>query len=231
MDDLSLPSPAELASAFDAEHYALTVHRTDTERAICQKYSKLVRKAPPEYVLAFARKLLFAHGHRWQSYEIIARHKGAFHSLRVNDLEELGQGIDSWWRVDSFARTLSGPAWMAGLIPDDLIVKWAGSSDPWRRRAALVSTVAFNIRSQGGKGDVRRTLSICEMLAGDHEDMVVKSLSWALRELVYFDPQAVESFLTEHNQVLAGRVKREVGNKIRTGLKYPGREKQDFGEE
>jgi len=59
------------------------------------------------------------------------------------------------------------------------------------------------------------------MLVADHEDMVVKALSWALRELVYFDPQAVEGFIREHEHVLAGRVKREVGSKLHTGLKNP----------
>jgi 3-methyladenine DNA glycosylase AlkD len=61
------------------------------------------------------------------------------------------------------------------------------------------------------------------MLAADHEDMVVKALSWALRELVYFDPQSVEGFVKEYEQVLAGRVKREVSSKLRTGLKNPRR--------
>jgi hypothetical protein len=51
--------------------------------------------------------------------------------------------------------------------------------------------------------------------------MVVKALSWALLELVYFDAQAVQGFLEEYELVLAGRVKREVGNKLRTGLKNP----------
>lgn len=216
-------SPAELAAAFDAEHQALAVHKADPERAIRRKYSGLISLTPAEYVLAFARQLLFTHGHRWQAYELIAGHKPAFSSLREETLEELGQGINSWWTTDSFARTLSGPAWRDGLVPDELIVKWAGSSDFWWRRAALVSTVAFNIRSQGGKGDVARTLSICRLLVDDHEDMLVKALSWALRELVYFDPSAVEGFLKEHAQVLAGRVKREVGSKLRTGLKYKRR--------
>jgi 3-methyladenine DNA glycosylase AlkD len=214
-------SPAELASDFDVENHNLAIHNTDSERAICLKYSALVRKAPPEYVLAFAHQLLFSHGHRWQAYELIAAHKATFHSLGEDELEELGQGINSWWTTDSFARTLSGPAWRDGLVSDDLTVKWAKSPDLWWRRAALVSTVAFNIRSQGGKGDVPRTLSICRMLVDDHEDMVVKALSWALRELVYFDHTAVEGFIQEHEHVLAGRVKREVGSKLRTGLKNP----------
>jgi 3-methyladenine DNA glycosylase AlkD len=175
--------------------------------------------------MSFARQLLLTH-HRWQAYEIIASHKGAFHSLGEDELEELGQGINSWWTVDSFARTLSGPAWRDGLVPDKLIVNWTSSPDLWWRRAALVSTVAFNVRSQGGKGDVPKTLAICRLLVADHEDMVVKALSWALRELVYFDPDKVERFLQEHNQVLAGRVKREVGSKLRTGLKNPRRKKE-----
>jgi len=220
---ITLPSisPAELASTFDAEHHGLAVHKTDTERAICRKYSSLLRQTPADYMLAFAHALLFTHGHRWQAYELIAAHPSAFHSLHADDLEQLGQGINSWWTTDSFARTLSGPAWRDGLVPDGLIIRWAGSPDLWWRRAALVSTVAFNVRSQGGKGDVLRTLMICRRLVADHEDMVVKALSWALRELVYFDPQVVEFFLTEHEQVLAGRVKREVGSKLRTGLKNP----------
>ena len=200
---------------------ALAIHNTDTERAICKKYSHLIRQSPPEFVLEFARQLLFTHNHRWQAYELIAAHKAAFRSLGVAELEQFGQGINSWWTTDAFARTLSGPAWRDGQVSDELIVRWAGSPDLWWRRAALVSTVAFNVRSQGGKGDVPRTLAICRLLVADHEDMVVKALSWALRELVYFDPLAVEGFLRENEQVLAGRVKREVGSKLRTGLKNP----------
>jgi 3-methyladenine DNA glycosylase AlkD len=111
------------------------------------------------------------------------------------------------------------------LVNDELFVKWAVSTHLWWRRAALVSTVAFNVRSLGGKGDTPRTLTICRLLADDREDMVIKALSWALRELVYFDPEAVEGFVLEHEHLLAGRVKREVGSKLKTGLKNP-REKR-----
>jgi 3-methyladenine DNA glycosylase AlkD len=218
-------SPLELASAFDAEQRALSTHNTDSERSIRLKYSSILRQAPAEYVLSFSKQLLFTHGHRWQAYEIIAAHRQAFQSLRTDELEQLGQGINSWWTTDSFARTLSGPAWRDGLVSDELIIRWAGSPDLWWRRATLVSTVAFNIRSQGGKGDVPRTLAICRLLVSDHEDMVVKAMSWALRELVYFNPEAVEGFMQEHERTMAGRVKREVGNKLRTGLKNPRRRK------
>ncbi len=214
-------SPAELAAAFDAEHQLLQLHNTVNERAICRKYSRLVKGAPAAYVHQLAGELLLTYAHRWQAYELIAGHKQAYQDLDEEKLEHLGQGISSWWSTDAFARTLSGPAWRDGLAADALFVKWARSPDLWWRRAALVSTVAFNMRSQAGVGDAGRTLLICSMLADDHQDMVVKGLSWALRELVYFDRQAVEGFLSEYGPLLAGRVKREVGNKLRIGLKYP----------
>jgi 3-methyladenine DNA glycosylase AlkD len=84
-----------------------------------------------------------------------------------------------------------------------------------------VSTVALNVRSRGGTGDVPRTLAVCRLLVDDDDDMVVKAMSWALRELVVHDPDAVRAFLRAHGDALAARVKREVTNKLRTGLKNP----------
>ncbi|MFQ5595404.1 MAG: DNA alkylation repair protein, partial [Anaerolineae bacterium] len=144
-------------------------------------------------------------------------------SMGAAEIKEFGRGINSWSSVDAFARTLAGPAWLDGQVPDELIHRWAGSEDHWWRRAALVSTVALNMRSRGGTGDVPRTLAVCRLLVDDHDDMVVKAMSWALRELVVHDPDAVRAFLAEHDDVLAARVKREVRNKLTTGLKNPRR--------
>ena len=118
MSTIQLPFPTKLAARYYAEHEALTVHVTKTERALCRKYIHLIQDELPGYIMAFARELLFTHHLRWQAYEIIAAHKDAFHDLDGAKLEELGQGINSWWTVDSFARTLSGPAWRDGMIPD-----------------------------------------------------------------------------------------------------------------
>ena len=60
------------------------------------------------------------------------------------------------------------------------------------------------------------------MLETDRDDMVVKAMSWALRELAKRDPLAVRRFAASH-QDLAPRVVREVTNKLKTGLKNPQR--------
>jgi 3-methyladenine DNA glycosylase AlkD len=210
-----------LAAEFDAEVRALPKRNTPSVRAVRRRYSRRLKDADGRFALEVGRALVHEHGHRGIAYELILAHKGAFALVDEDELLDLGCGIDSWWSVDSFARTLSGPAWLHGQIADRVIHGWARGEDRWWRRAALVSTVALNVRSKGGYGDVERTLNVCRMLVDDHDDMVVKAMSWALRELVVHDPDAVRAFLTEHDEVLAARAKREVRNKLTTGLKNP----------
>ena len=108
-----------------------------------------------------------------------------------------------------------------GRITDAEVLEWARSGDRWWRRAALVSTVALNNTARGGSGDAVRTLTICDALKSDRDDMVVKALSWALRELAKREPDPVRAYLERHGHEIAARVRREVGNKLRTGHKNP----------
>jgi 3-methyladenine DNA glycosylase AlkD len=213
--------PSEAAARLDAAIEALVVKNTPNVRAIRRRISRELKDAPAPVVLDLGRALMENHGHRWVAYELIRDHRGAFRAIGERELEAFGRGIDSWSSVDSFARTLSGPAWLHGQVGDEVIQRWARSADRWWRRATLVSTVALNVRSRGGTGDVPRTLAVCRLLVDDRDDMVVKAMSWALRELVAHDPDAVRAFLSAHDDVLAARVKREVTNKLETGLKNP----------
>jgi 3-methyladenine DNA glycosylase AlkD len=222
---LATNNPKQVASEMNAEIRALPVRNTPNTRAIRRKYSRMLEQAGPEFVLDVARTLVEDYGYRGPAYELAANHRAAFERIGEPEVEEFGQGINSWWSVDSFARTLAGPAWLRGQVSDALIDRWAHSEDRWWRRAALVSTVALNVRSHGGRGDVGRTLGVCRLLVRDHDDMVVKAMSWALRELVMHDADAVGEFLREHGDVLAARVKREVRNKLTTGLKSPGQKR------
>lgn len=190
-------------------------------RAIRRDLSKQIKDESAAFVLEVAEAILKERtiDARFIAYEVINCHKAALSSLNAKRLESLGDGIDSWAAVDTFACYLSGPAWRDGQVNDAVIRRWARSSDRWWRRAALVSTVPVNRKA--GRGEGMRTLDICKTLMNDRDDMVVKALSWALRELSKRDPAAVTDFLAEHEKTLAPRVLREVGNKLRTGLKTP----------
>ncbi len=175
-------------------------------------------------MIALAKRLArLGFWERAMAYEILAYHQGALEGLTPNDVALLGRGMQSWGEVDSFACYVAGPAWREGNIPDRMVEGWARSPDRWWRRAALVSTVPLNNHARGGRGDSARTIRICRLLLRDRDDMVVKALSWALRELSKRDRRAVESFVRSYQEVLASRARREVQNKLHTGLKNPRR--------
>jgi len=192
-------------------------------RAERKKISREIAGLQRAEVLRLAHHLIHSRVARFVAYELVLNHEPTLASIDAAEVERLGQGIGSWGDVDSFGCYVAGPAWRAGRITDRLIQSWARSEDWCWRRAALVSTVPLNSRAQGGAGDTRRTLTICRMLVKDREDLVVKALSWALRELAKRDPGSVRGFLAEQRGILAARVVREVGNKLESGLKNPRR--------
>lgn len=213
----------KLIQELNATAGAVPEPNTANLRAARRAFGRRVREAEPAQMLALAEALIAtgSRRNRWFAYELIHDHKPTLHSLDAAQLERLGQGMASWDQVDTFAPYLAGVAWCRGQIGDGVIHRWAVSPDRWWRRAALVSTVALNVRARGGRGDVPRTLAVCELLVDDRDDMVVKALSWALRAAIEHDAEAVEAFLAAHESRLAARVKREVRNKLETGLKNP----------
>jgi 3-methyladenine DNA glycosylase AlkD len=190
-------------------------------RAIRREFSRRIASAAPESVIQLALHLLDTDSDllRFFSYEIVSYHKLAFEQLTTDDLLKLGRGLNSWSSVDCFAMYLSGPIWASGRLSDKTIATWAHSDNRWWRRTAIVSTVALGRR--GNPEDLRRVAQICTLLAADRDDMVVKALSWALREVAKKHPKEARAFLTAHKDALAARVIREVNNKLMTGLKTP----------
>lgn len=132
--------------------------------------------------------------------------------------------LHDWNTTDCFASFISGVAWREGTLTDAHIRAWTASPNLWIRRAALVSTVPLNLNARGAKnpqGEAKKTLAVCAALVADHEDMIVKALSWALRTLAGKDEESVRAFVAKHQSKLAARVLRETGNKLTTGLKNP----------
>jgi 3-methyladenine DNA glycosylase AlkD len=214
-------SPEEIADQAVRAVRALPVRSTQPMRAIRRDISAKLRKAEAAEVLAVARALI-ARGLRWFGWELITHHKKALASLTLREVEELGEGLASWDLVDAYGTYIAGPAWRDGQITDADVVRWAKDDDLWVRRRALVAVTVLNKKATGRRGgDARRTFLITDHQLDDRADMVVKAMSWALRSLAAVNPEAVRAYLASHSDRLAARVKREVGNKLRTGLKNP----------
>jgi 3-methyladenine DNA glycosylase AlkD len=210
------PSTDEIRTALAA----MPAQTVPAMRVLRRDWSRRLESAPPHAVLELAERLTSAGDwERIVAYELVAYHPGAMRALTPRRLRVLGRGMDSWGHVDTFACYLAGPAWRDGQVPDAVVQAWCRSDDRWWRRAALVCTVALNIPARGGRGDAARTLSIVALLLEDRDEMVVKAVSWALRELAKRDPKAVKAFLAKHEESLAPKVKREVATRLKTGKK------------
>jgi len=185
---------------------------------------KELKAWPDEELTAFAKELVETRIFECNqaAFELLWKQKSALNKLSADDLETLGQNMDNWATTDSFAVILSGWAWRNGQISDDIIIEWANSDNLWWRRAALVSTVGMNLKSRGSPGDTAKTLMICEKVIDDRDDMIIKALSWALRELSKHDKPAVEEFMKKYHHGLAGKVRREVYTKLKTENKNNG---------
>jgi len=201
----------------------LRPRNTAAIRALRRKISKELAPLDRAGVMALAYGLVDSgdSNARWVAYELVRDHAASMARITALEVERLGEGLTDWGGVDCFACYISGRAWRSGRISDACIHRWARSKDRWWRRAALVSTIPLNVRTQGGAGDVERTLAVCDLLLDDRDEMVVKAMSWALRALSVRDATAVARFVQEHEGQLAALVKREVRNKLRTGLKNP----------
>jgi hypothetical protein len=99
--------------------------------------------------------------------------------------------INNWDLVDLAAPNVIGE-YLLGR-PRDVLDDLALSEDPWERRTAIFSTLAFVRR-----GDVTDTLRIAQILVNDPHDLVQKPTGGMLREVGKKDESALLAFLNTH---------------------------------
>lgn len=195
--------------------------RTPAMRELEKKWWAKIKNWSPKKLISFAKELVDTKNFEANqvAFELLSKNKTALNQLHLSDLEHLGKNMDNWATTDTFSILLSGMVWRNNQISDKDVLNWLKSENRWWRRTAVVSTIPLNRVAKGGKGDTKRTLMICEKIVDDRDDMIVKALSWALRELSKSDKPAVKIFMKKYDSKLAGRVRREVYSKLETGKK------------
>ena len=169
-----------------------------------------LKGSDPQDVVGLAEQLLGASfTGRTLAYLLLGHGWGSAAGIRTRRIEALGAGIASWHHSDVFCSGVAGPAWREGRLSDAAVRRWTRNDDELWRRNALVSTI--------GLGDASKTVDVCARLVSDPDPVVQKALSWALRELIRVDRDAVEWFVVEHE--VRPRVRREVRTKLDTGRK------------
>lgn len=99
--------------------------------------------------------------------------------------------IDNWDLVDLAAPNVIGNHLLSR--PRDILYELARSSNPWERRTAIYSTLAFVRR-----GETAETMAIATILVNDPHDLVQKPTGGMLREAGKKDQPALRAFLDEH---------------------------------
>jgi len=158
-------------------------------------------------------------------FEFAGTDKTLLSGLTENTLLLWISDCDNWASVDYFSVLISGFCWRTQIVSDTYIDKLMNSHSVWTQRAAIVSTVALNLKSRGGKGDVIRTFWVCNRFINTRNLNLVKALSWALRELSKSYKHEVSQFIIENNTILHPQIVREVTKKITTGTKNPRQKK------
>lgn len=191
-------------------------------RKIAKGAARALGSEPGHHVVDVALALVAQRNHdsRQVAYELLGVLTAVRDALTVEQLETLARDNDNWAAVDCFCSALSGPQFARGLLDGATLLRWAKSKDPWTRRAALATVAtAFQRAALRETAPTAPSFAVCERLVDDRHDHVVKALSWALRNLSSRDRAGVERFVAQHDARLAARVKREVGVKLRTGVK------------
>lgn len=112
----------------------------------------------------------------------------------------------SWWdTVDHLASHMVGAYFR--LYPNELepmTRNWIKSENMWLRRTAILCQLKF-------KGKTNKELLFTHILtcADEEEFFIQKAIGWALREYSKTNPDAVVSFIEEHDSTLANLSKRE----------------------
>lgn len=162
----------------------------------------------------------------WTGDSIDERHLaleilGAYHrrlpTLPWGRFDRWRHGLVDWSTTDHLGYLL-GPwllADLAGRTPhlDTLIA----APDLWSRRLALVGALIAS--REDGALIPDRLFSLLDRVQAEREPLMVKAVSWALRELSKHHPDRVAAYVDQRRSTLPALVIREVNHKLRTGLK------------
>lgn len=99
--------------------------------------------------------------------------------------------INNWDLVDLGAWHVVG-RYLADK-PRDVLYELARSTSPWERRTAVLANMHF-IRTC----DVDDAFRICELLLGEPEEIIQKSVGWVLREAGQCDQPRLAALLDAH---------------------------------
>jgi len=199
---------------------AAPVMRTPVLRAAAREWKKAHPRVAYYDVLSLIETLWSGNSlERSLALELLLAYRRNLAELRWEHFDHWSRTLRDWPDTDGLGIYIFGP-WVALDVKKraPLLSRLMRSRHLWQRRLALVATVPLN-RGRLCPPIPVQTLALITTARRESDPMIVKSTSWALRELTKRHRARVTAYLCAHGDQLPALALRETRNKLRTGLK------------
>lgn len=173
----------------------LGIQAPERRRALRQAWKSL--RAPSSDELGVAAISLMAQIEREYHYaasDLMDRYRSSADEFFLDGFMTDVLVTKPWWdTVDALVTTGVSPMCQE-FDADWLIDEWSNSGDRWLIRAAITHQRGWK---QGT--NVNRVLGLCDRHWDNQEFFIAKAIGWALRDLAWIDPKAVQTFLAQHS--------------------------------
>jgi 3-methyladenine DNA glycosylase AlkD len=159
---------------------------------------------------------------RLVALELVQQQAQAMPELNWEFLDRWRRDLDNWELTDVLGLYVLGP-WVALDLQHRERHLWdlLHEEDIWSTRLSLIAGMGA-ARTQKGLEFPNISLRLVDQVKNVREPLIVKAVSWALRELGKRHPEEVARYLHDNGDTLAPQVLREVTNKLQTGRKDGG---------
>lgn len=218
LDERCDPEKAPGMAAYMKGQFEYLGVPTPLRRQAAKPIVTAAKSLDPDHLIDIAR-VLWAEPEREFHYVGMDALRAGAPNLRASDLERIASFITAtpWWdTVDSLAIHTVGRV-VANHELGEVMDRWITSDSLWIARSAILHQITYK-----GETDATRLFAQCAARAEDPEFFIRKAIGWALRQYARTDPEAVVTFVFEHEAVLSGLSKREALKHVAPDALRPG---------
>lgn len=176
--------------------------RRKSFKAIARQFKQLT---PQEYEQVILE--LWAGEYREEMYQAleVAEHYKAYRDIGSWSLyERLVHSATNWDTLDWIAGKLVSPLILKHRELEQKLVEWSKADNFWVRRASLLAHLHHR-----DKTNAELLSELILRLCHEQEFFIRKAIGWILRDYSYSNPEWVNRFVAEHQDVLSGLSQRE----------------------
>ena len=125
------------------------------------------------------------------------RHQQELGPLHWKLMKRWIERVENWEHADALCQLYSILYERYPKLVEPTLRQWNRSSNPWKRRASIVSTIYYATPRRKAP-TIKTVLSLIEPLLGDKNTYVQKAVGWQLREAYKLWPKESLVFLKKH---------------------------------